>query len=106
MQGVKRRRLSVQAWREVLRRFDAGGEAVNTFCEREGLSASSLHRWRSRLKAAATTQAVAPEHKARREPVAAGFVELGALGAALGPASRLDLKLDLGGGLTLHLVRG
>ena len=106
MQGVKRRRLSVQAWREVLRRFDAGGEAVNTFCEREGLSASSLHRWRSRLKAAVTSGAAPAEHKATPEQAVAQFVDLGALGGTSMVAGRLDLKLDLGGGLTLHLVRG
>jgi hypothetical protein len=32
------------------------------------------------------------------------FVDLGVL--ASGTASRLELKLDLGGGLVLHLVRG
>jgi hypothetical protein len=36
----------------------------------------------------------------------ANFVDLGALGAAgAALAPRIDLKLDLGGGLTLHLVR-
>ena len=104
MERNKRRRLNVQAWGEVLRRFDASGEAVNQFCEREGVSTSSFHRWRSRLTAAAS--AAAPvEHKTKREPATARFVDLGSLGAPSVPASRLDLKLELGGGLTLHLVR-
>ena len=37
----------------------------------------------------------------------AGFVELGSIGvAAAAPATRLELTLDLGGGVTLHVVRG
>ncbi len=32
------------------------------------------------------------------------FVDLGVLGS--GGGARLELKLDLGGGLVLHLVRG
>ncbi len=33
------------------------------------------------------------------------FVDLGALSAAASPGARLEVKLDLGGGLILHLVR-
>ena len=36
----------------------------------------------------------------------AGFVDLGALCAAPGDAGRLELTLDLGGGVTLRVVRG
>ena len=36
----------------------------------------------------------------------ASFVELGALEPEHARPGRLDLRLDLGGGLTLHLVRG
>ena len=44
-----RRHLSVQAWGEVLRRFDDSGESVTGFCKREGLHTSSFRRWRQRL---------------------------------------------------------
>ncbi len=37
---------------------------------------------------------------------AAPFVDLGAIATAPSAPSRLELRLDLGGGLTLHLVRG
>jgi len=83
--------------------------SIHAFCEREGVSASSFHRWRLRL---ATPPALptAPED----EPVPApaptpsttGFIDLGSLAGEGAPTGRLDLKLDLGGGLTLHLVRG
>jgi hypothetical protein len=36
----------------------------------------------------------------------AAFVDLGALKAAHSPTERFELRLDLGGGLLLHLVRG
>jgi putative transposase len=99
----RRRRLSAQAWREVLRRFDGAGTSVAEFCKREGVCESSFHRWRSRLVATPGGGALV-ERAPQSTP--ATFVDLGALGAA-GPAlaPRIDLKLDLGGGLTLHLVR-
>jgi putative transposase len=101
----RRRRLSAQAWREVLGRFDGGaGISVAEFCKREGVCESSFHRWRSRLGVTAAGGALV---KRAPQSTPATFVDLGALGVtrAASPA-RLDLKLDLGGGLTLHLVRG
>jgi hypothetical protein len=105
MEGSRRRRLSVQAWREVLRRFDAAGVTVGEFCQREGVSDSSFHRWRARLATAPSSESPV-QRKGPREKAAASFVDLGSLGAtSTGVAARLDVKLDLGGGLTLHLVR-
>lgn len=101
----RRRRLSVQAWREVLRRFDGEGVTVGEFCKREGLSDSSFHRWRARLASAPSSEA-AGKHKGSGEKAPSSFVDLGSLGATgAAVAPRLDLKLDLGGGLMLHLVR-
>ena len=105
MEAIKRRRrLGAQAWGEVLRRFDGAGTSVAQFCKREGVCESSFHRWRSRLVA---TPAGGAHVERAPQGTPASFVELGALGAAgslLAP--RIDLKLDLGGGLILHLVRG
>jgi hypothetical protein len=40
-------------------------------------------------------------------PTSAGFVDLGALRTSSnGGADRLEITLDLGGGITLHVVRG
>ena len=88
---------------------------VEEFCRREGLTRSSFARWRSRLRtdpkrrtpalALATSAALAPKPS---------FVDLGLLGAAAAvpaaavPAAKhagLDLRIELGGGLSLHLVR-
>ena len=105
---MKRRHLDTQAWREVLRRFEASGTSVVAFCKQEGVSTNSFRRWRSRLAMAPTSQAV-PQREAPQEREETSFIELGSLrgaGVPSVPASRLDLKLDLGGGLSLHLVRG
>jgi putative transposase len=107
MEEGKRRRLGEQGWREMLGRFDAQGARVGEFCRLEGVSQSSLHRWRARLASAPAIDAAVQRKPSRKPQVAAGgFVDLGALAESdvdMGP--RLDLKLDLGGGLTLHLVR-
>ncbi len=102
-----RRHLSVQAWGEVLRRFDDSGESVTGFCKREGLHTSSFRRWRQRLATSAATPSAGQEHcEARRPSAATSFIEVGAMGAASQPAGRLEVRLELGGGLVLQLVRG
>jgi len=103
-----RRHLSEQAWREVFDRFDGSGESVTRFCKREGLHTSSFQRWRRRLAATApapmTERAQKPREETRQAPVA-NFIEMGPVAAA-DPAGRLEVRLDLGGGLVLQLVRG
>ncbi len=108
MEAGKRRRMGEQGWRKLVRRFDAAGATVGEFCRREGVSQSSLHRWRARLAQAPGGDQAGERRKSRElQAVAAGaFVDLGALAASnTGMGPRLDLKLDLGAGLTLHLVR-
>jgi putative transposase len=100
VEGIKRRRhLSEQEWAGVFERFARAGQSVTAFCKGEGLDTSSFHRWRARLG----TDAVAKRPAQASVP----FVDLGALGASpASSSSRFELKLDLGGGLVLHLVRG
>jgi putative transposase len=104
-----RRHLGAQAWAEVFARFDGSGESVTGFCKREGLHTSSFRRWQRRLASMAatplTTQAREPR-EATRQASAASFIEVGAMGAASQPAGRLEVRLELGGGLVLQLVRG
>jgi transposase-like protein len=102
-----RRHLSAQAWREVFRRFEGSGDSVVAFCKREGLNTSSFHRWRGRL--ARTTAAASPSQEPReptRQSAAANFIEMGSMGVASQLAGRLEVRLELGGGLVLQLVRG
>jgi putative transposase len=104
-----RRHLSAQAWREVFGRYDGSGESVTGFCKREGLHMSSFRRWRQRLAPMAptpiTTQPGEPR-EAKRQAPEASFIEMGAMGAANDSTGRLELRLELGGGLVLQLVRG
>ncbi len=101
-QTSKRRHLNGDEWRELLNRFRSSGESVTGFCRREGVSANSFRRWRERLTGKAA--GVAKPISAAIAQADAGFVEFGVAAAA--PATRLELTLDLGGGVTLQIVRG
>jgi hypothetical protein len=112
MEGTKpratRRRLSEQAWKVVMMRFDGAAMTIQAFCAREGLSPSSFRLWRSRLisKAEPASSGVRPSPKAVTPAPAPAFVDLGLLGASSArDHGALDLRIDLGGGLSLHLVR-
>jgi putative transposase len=95
----KGQRRSRSQWQSLLSKVDGSGLSVEAFCRREGISAASLYRWRSVLRSALDRgEVVVPVR-------APGFVDLGVLNSH-SPGSRLELKLDLGEGLVLHLVRG
>ena len=94
--GIRR---NEREWRSLLARFGSSGLGVEAFCRREAISAASFYRWRGLL-----SEADAGAEKIGRD-TALGFLDLGTLDSA-SAATRLDLKLELGGGLTLHLVRG
>ena len=102
MQTTKRR--SAQSWREVVARFAQSGLTEEAFCEREreGVSVKLFHRWRIKRSSAAPRAVV--DKPARVVPSStAGFVDLGSLKEG---GSRLEMRLDLGGGVLLHVVRG
>ena len=102
MAGAKKgkgSRRSRHEWRSLLAKFDGCGLGVEAFCRREGISAASLYRWRGLLSAVGDDVATAVSTGAP------AFVDLGPLNSVSSPRPRLDLKLDLGDGLVLHLVR-
>jgi len=92
---IKRTRRSAAQWRALLARFEQSTLSAAVFCRREGICTASLYRWR-RLLSGTETQAVR-----ERDGHEVAFVDLGALSGG----HRLELKLDLGGGVLLHLVR-
>ncbi len=96
-------RRSAETWRELVARQAHSGLSVQAFCARERLSAWTFYGWRSRLrKRPAVTEAAVVSRSTDAEPVA-GFIDLGALRAS---SSRCEIRLDLGGGVVLQVVRG
>lgn len=105
MEKIGRQRRSESTWRELLERQGQSGLPVKAFCEREGIKAASFYVWRSRLQREVRDESAptrAPR-KARPEKPAGEFIDLGALSSS---RSRFEVRLDLGGGVLLHLVRG
>jgi hypothetical protein len=100
MQKIIRQRRDAEAWGELVSRQARSGLSVQAFCRREGVSAWSLYSWRSRL--GATRQSEARQDRAVESAPPAQFVELGSLRSA---QSRCEVRLDLGDGIVLHVVR-
>lgn len=97
LRGGKRR--SQEEWGSLLARFAESGMSIEAFCRSESISGASFYRWRARVGAAL---AVAKPPEARRS----GFVDLGVFGALPRSLPGVEVKLDLGGGVILHLLRG
>ncbi len=89
-------RRSRHEWQSLLAKLDGSGLGVDAFCRREGISAASLYRWRTLFRDGGEVAA------GNKVPA---FVDLGTLNSASLSRSRIELKLDLGDGLVLHLVR-
>ncbi len=100
MQTTKRR--SAQTWRAMVARFTQSGLTEEAFCEGEGVSAKLFHRWRMKGGKAMSRAVVDKATRVAPSPNA-GFVDLGTL---KGGGSKLEMRLDLGGGMLLHVVRG
>lgn len=102
MQTTKRR--SAETWRAMVVRFAQSGLTEEAFCEGEGISPKLFHRWRMK-RGKATPRAVLekPTRVAPSPASSSGFVDLGSL---KGSGSKLEMRLDLGGGVLLHVVRG
>lgn len=92
-------RRSRNEWRALLARFDGSGLDVAGFCRREAISAASFYRWRALLNGEA------PGGQIVGSPAASAFLDAGTLTSASTSRPRIDLKVDLGDGLILHLVR-
>jgi hypothetical protein len=91
-----------EGWRSLLAGFKGSGLSAEAFCRREGISSASFYRWRSLLgNGGEQRRALAVRN------LAPAFVDAGPLGLARSQplSSRLDVRLDLGDGLVLHLVR-
>jgi len=90
---------SEREWSLLLSRFAPSGLGVEAFCRHEAISAASFYRWRGLLSNEGS------RGNSGDQETTAGFVDLGTLKSGSSARSRIDLKLDLGDGLILHLVR-
>jgi hypothetical protein len=84
----------------MVEKFEASGLSEEAFCQQERVSLASLHRWRTQSRSE-------PRKKRRVTPAAAdvettSFVDLGGLPMRSG---QLEVRLDFGGGVVLHLSR-
>lgn len=99
MASRQHKRLGSADWQALVALQATSGLSVAAFCAREKLGVASFYQWRTRLRGGAVK--VPP--KRTIEPGSGAFVDLGPV--AIG-GSRLELRLDLGGGVVLQLSRG
>lgn len=95
-------RRSEQAWRELVDLQGRSGLSVQAFCRREGISPWGLYGWRSRLRGAAKRERPVVSGSAIPQ-LADGFIDLGPMELR---SNRCEIRLDLGGGVVLQVVRG
>lgn len=96
---IKRIKRSEATWRELFARQEASGVSVQAFCRNEGITPGVFRRWRSILsgkvqkatKRSAISKATTP------------FIDIGAMAA---DRSGFQVRLELGGGVTLNIGRG
>jgi hypothetical protein len=84
-------------------RFGQSGLTEEVFCQGEGVSSKLFHRWRMKRVRATPRAMVEPTPAASTPASSSGFVDLGSLKDS---GSKLEMRLDLGGGVLLHVVRG
>ena len=94
------RQRSADEWQTLLAQFDTSGLSVPAYCQHEAISESSFYRWRAQLASSASATPTVTQ------PGSPPFIDLGSLLAPPANQGRLELRLDLGAGLTLTLVRG
>jgi len=95
------RRRSIETWRELLALQASSGLSVQAFCRQQRLNTWTFYGWRSRLRQRTAVPETAAAADGSTEP--AGFIDLGALSRS---SSRYEIRLDLGGGVVLQVVRG
>lgn len=108
MDKLESHTLKEAAWRSRLQRHSGSGKNIAAFCRDESVSTASFHIRRAKLAAAG--------HAAQPAQPAA-FIDLGAIKntggvtslahspASPAPASEIDLRIDLGGGIVLTITR-
>ena len=104
------------AWRERFVRYASSKQTVEAFCLGDVVSVASFYGWRTRLRDGRVNGLTAP--RTVPLPAASPFIDLGPVSAdsIRTTASRhapapdyaptaINLRLDLGGGVVLHIAR-
>lgn len=98
---VVRKRRSRAEWRSLLARYSRSELTVAGFCQAEGICPASFYRWQALLGKDQESSVI------NLTGASQGFVDLGPLDRRSNTTTPcLEITLDLGGGLVLHLVRG
>ena len=92
--GRTRIRRNEDEWRELLVRFEHGGQSREQFCADQGLAVSTFSRWRQRMRVQG--------HEDAKLSSEAVFVELSSTDAPDAVASPWDVELQLGKGMFLR----
>jgi hypothetical protein len=101
MDKIKRIKRSEATWREIFSRHASSGVAMLEFCRAQGINPGVYRRWRSRLNGDGMQGA---KTQARAAPKTdTPFIDIGAVGSV---QSRMEVRLDLGGGVVLTVARG
>jgi len=106
MMEKTRTRRDADTWQAIVDRQAQSGAPIAAFCEQEGLSVASFYGWRSKLRKkpdASVKSMTVMKNSRGAEGADAGFIDLGSLGIK-GP--RCEVRLELGAGIVLQLVRG
>ena len=100
MDQIKRIKRSEATWREIFARHVSSGLSVLEFCRSEGINPGVFRRWRLMLNDSVRVE----QSKARTKTKSvAPFIDIGAVGAG---TSRLEVRLEFGGGVVLTVARG
>ena len=103
MEQVKRIHRDEATWREILARHAGSGLLTSQFCRQEGLNPGVFRRWREKLESSPGLRQAKRTGQPRAAKAMQSFVDLGELEAG---GSRCEMRLELGGGVVLSVVRG
>lgn len=102
MEQAKRIYRDEATWREIFARQRESGLLVSQFCRQEKINPGIFRRWREGLEGSGQPAAKRLGRRSTAKP-AQPFVDLGALAD---PGARCEIRLELGGGVILSVVRG
>jgi hypothetical protein len=101
MDQIKRIKRSEATWRELFARHASSGLSVLEFCRAEGINPGVFRRRRSMLNGGGMQGAKTQARAAAK--AATPFIDIGAMGAG---QSRMEVRLEFGGGVVLTVARG